>query len=238
MRLHLFKTSGMILTGILSLFWGLEVSSEEVSKEFNDTVEALLKQLNSKERSEVAQAYSRLKTINENNASLGAAAAGIAAKSYHKATLKGRGMILRYLAQVPAPSSVKVLATALENEEVAALRAMAARGLLRADSKNKESLEKITEAVVNDPDEYFQLVVLNSLAESLSRESIPYMIRLLKNDATRAVNRFACQTLKRCTRQRIDCNFDEWDTWWTENQDIFVDCSNKKKAEVAPSEGE
>jgi HEAT repeat protein len=228
----------MILTGILSILWSIEVSSEEVSKEFKSSVQTLLKQLNSKDRAEVAQAYSRLMTINKNNSSLGIAAAKIAAKDYHRATLKGRGMILRYLAEVPAASSVKVLAAALENEEIAALRAMAARGLLRADSKNKEALENITEAVVNDPDEYFQLVVLNSLAESLSRESIPYMIRLLKDDATRAVNRFACQTLKRCTRQRIDCAFEEWDTWWTENQDIFVDCSNKKKAGVAPAEGE
>jgi len=228
----------MILTGIFSLLWGIEVSSEELSKEFRDTVQALLSQLNSEDRAEVAQAYSRLMTINENNASLGIAAAGIAANDYHRATLKGRGMILRYLAEVPAPTNIKVLAAALENEEVAALRAMAARGLLRADSKNKEALEKITEAVINDPDEYFQLVVLNSLAESLSRESIPYLIRLLKSDATRAVNRFACQTLKRCTRQRIACSFEEWDTWWTENQDIFVDCSNKKQVEVAPGEGE
>ncbi len=201
--------------------------AEEVSKEFVQSVNALVTQLNSKDRAEVAKAYSRLSLIGEK-------ASSIVTKGYSTANLRAKGMILRYLAEVQDKSSYGVLKDALENEEEAALRAMAARALLRLDPTNKDVLDNVSAAIVADPDEYFQIVVLNSLNDALSREIIPYMIGLMKEGAPQSVRRFACQSLRRCTRQKIACEFEGWDTWWTENQDIFIGCKNKKPVGPAP----
>jgi len=179
-----------------------------------------VKQLSEGERIDVQEAYERLVKV-------GAPAAPIVLKGYSAANLTGRGMILQFFSEVKHEKAIGLLLERMAKEDEGLLRATAARAAIRTAPEDKTVLEKATEAVRTDPDGYVRLVIVNSLGETLSRVSIPYVIGLLKDNVPTETQRIARQALRRCTGQRLKSDFGLWNDWWIKNQDIFEGCKEK-----------
>jgi HEAT repeat protein len=211
------------------LFFGMPCRGEgtALSPEMAKGVAESVKQLSQGSREKAREAYERLLKV-------GKPAAPIVVDGYAAANLTGRGMILQFLAETQYDKAVALLLEKMTAEEEGLLRGVAARAAIRSAPEDKQVLEKATEAARSDPDGYVQLVIANSLAEVLSRASIPYMISLLKEEVPSDVRRVAWQALRRCTREKEKCAFEPWNDWWVKNQDIFTGCRER----AAPAEGD
>ena len=212
--------SALIISGLAA---GLCRGEGALSPEAAKTVKELVGKLNSEESEVVSGAY-------ENLLKMGDRGAPIVLSGYASANLTGKGMILKLLSSFQAKAALDLLLDVLVKEEEGLLRAEAARALLKSAPEDPRVLEKVAEVARTDLDEYVQLVIINTMTDNMSRESIPYVIGLLQGEAPDMVRRAACQSLKRCSREKFKCDHDEWSEWWNKHQDLFKGCGRRAES--------